>query len=69
LAKDVWLARFLDQAAVNNLTGQGTLVIESSTNLPNWIPVQTNGITGLSYPLSTPWDSNSPGRFFRALVR
>jgi hypothetical protein len=57
------------QAAVNNLTGQGTLVIESSTDLVQWIPLQTNTISGLGYPFSTSWDTNAPAGFFRARVR
>jgi len=50
-----------------NITASSNLVIvvEASTNLINWQPVQTNTLTTGSAYFSDPQWTNYPGRFYR----
>jgi hypothetical protein len=42
----------------------GSIVLETSTNLTNWLPVATNSVTGsLDFDFGA---TNRPARFFRA---
>jgi len=52
------------QVSVSGLTGQ-TYIIESSTNLANWMPVYTN--SG-SFTFTEPAAVNIPCRFYHALL-
>jgi hypothetical protein len=49
---------------INWASGQ-TVVVEASTNLIDWLPVQTNMLTGGSAYFSDPQWTNYPGRFYR----
>ena len=57
------------EATLQNLTGTGTLTIESSTNGAGWTAIQTNTITGREQLLSVPLAPGSATRLFRAQVR
>jgi hypothetical protein len=50
-----------------NLSGSSgqTLVIEGSTNLLDWMPLQTNALDGSPVYFSDPQWMNYPGRFYR----
>jgi hypothetical protein len=52
------------------LTGSAgqTVVVEGSTNLWNWIPLQTNSLGTLPWHFSDPTSSNRPARFYRGRV-
>jgi hypothetical protein len=48
-----------------NWASDQTVVVDASTNLVNWEPVQTNTLTGGSAWFSDPQWTNYPGRFYR----
>ena len=48
-----------------NWTSNQVVVVEASTNLINWQPVQTNTLTTGSAYFSDPQWTNYPGRFYR----
>lgn len=47
------------------LIGQ-TVLVEASTNLQNWQPLQTNTLDGAQFYFTDPESSNAPSRFYRA---
>jgi hypothetical protein len=49
---------------INWASGQ-TVVVEASTNLINWQPLQTNTLTTGSAYFSDPQWTNYPSRFYR----
>jgi sugar lactone lactonase YvrE len=51
---------------LSGLINGGTVVIESSTNLRDWLPVQTNAVSSTSQAVNSPRDAASPARFLRA---
>ena len=57
------------RSTISGLPEQGTLIIEISTDLIEWQPVQTNTITGDAFELVEPINPTSPSQFFRALIR
>jgi hypothetical protein len=48
-----------------NGTNNQIVVVEASTNLTNWQPIQTNTLTGTSFNFSDPQWTNYPGRYYR----
>ena len=48
-------------------SSSGTLILQSSTNLLTWTPIQTNSLSGSPVAVSIPLDQ-AAGRFFRALL-
>lgn len=60
--------RLCNGAAVlqlTNLTGQGTIMLEASTNLIQWVPILTNpSVCGQLQPID-PCASNVPQRYYR----
>jgi hypothetical protein len=50
---------------VTRLTNQ-TIVVEASTNLPNWQPIWTNSLPGASADFVDPEWLNHSNRFYRA---
>jgi hypothetical protein len=44
-------------------------VIQSSPDLVNWLPLQTNLVTGLEHRISVPVTPAAEKSFFRALAR
>lgn len=50
-----------------NLTGTAgeRFVVEASTNMVNWVPLQTNTLTSGSIPFSDSQWTNFPGRYYR----
>jgi len=45
------------------------VVLESSTNLAQWQPWQTNIVSGRTVLLSVPLENGGPTRYFRAVRR
>jgi len=57
------------RSIVGSLPGHGTIIVERSTDLIEWQPIQTNTITGDIFELV---QLTAPGgwpQFFRALIR
>lgn len=52
---------------LSGFTGQGTLVVQTSTNLKNWTPFFTNPPSFAPLDLVDPLATNSPQRFYRAV--
>jgi hypothetical protein len=60
------LSRQTNQFGFNIQWASGqTVVVEASTNLVDWQPVQTNTLTNGSAYFSDPQWTNYPGRFYR----
>ena len=57
------------QSTVRGLSGQGTIVIESSTDLTQWQPLQTNTISADTLEVIVPITRSDPAQFFRTLIR
>ncbi len=53
--------------SVTASSASGTLIVQTSTNLQTWIPLQTNSLSGSPVAVSVPL-SQAPRRFFRALL-
>jgi uncharacterized repeat protein (TIGR03803 family) len=53
---------------LTNLTGQGTVVIDASTNLKSWTPIFTNPPAFGQCPFADDTASGWPSRFYRARV-
>lgn len=72
----LWLPQIVDSAVrtnqfgflVNWASGE-KVVVEACTNLagPVWSPLQTNLLSGNSWPFSDPQSTNFPNRFYRAI--
>ncbi len=62
-----------DKGSVRLMTAalpeQGTIIVEKSTDLMEWQPIQTNTITGDTFECVQPIDPGAPPQFFRALIR
>jgi hypothetical protein len=56
------------RSIIRNLPEQGMLIVERSTDLVEWQPIQTNTIAGDTFALAEPINPNSPHQFFRALI-
>lgn len=56
------------QVLLTGLTGQGPIVIQTSSNLVEWTPIFTNPPGFGSVPFVDVAASNSPSRFYRALT-
>ncbi|HXJ59215.1 MAG TPA: hypothetical protein VNU68_21355 [Verrucomicrobiae bacterium] len=56
-------------AIIENLDGASEVVLESSTNLAQWQPWQTNIVSGRTVLLSVPLENGGPTRYFRAVRR
>jgi hypothetical protein len=46
-----------------------TVVLETSSDLINWLPVQTNAAVGVTLSMTNSIDSSGTGHFFRAAVQ
>ena len=57
------------RSMIEGLPSQGTIIVESSTDLIEWQPIRTNTITGDTYELVEPISPTSPLQFYRALIR
>jgi len=57
------------RSMIGGLPGRGTIIVETSKDLIEWQPIQTNTITGDSFELVEPISPSSPLQFFRALIR
>lgn len=57
------------RSMIEGLPEQGTIIIERSTDLIEWQPIQTNTIAGDTFELVQPIDPGGPPQFFRALIR
>ena len=57
------------QALLTGVPAQGTMVIDASTNLMQWLPILTNPPGGGLFQFLDPGASNFPSRFYRARVR
>jgi hypothetical protein len=57
------------RSLVEGLPGQGTIIVERSTDLIEWHPIRTNSVTGETFELVEPIRLDSPQQFFRALIR
>jgi hypothetical protein len=55
-------------APLTDLTGQGPVVIQASTNLIDWLPILTNPPAFGQMLFTIPSGTNYPFRFFRALT-
>jgi hypothetical protein len=53
------------QMTVSNLTTGGTVVLQASTNLQNWVSIQTNAVNSSTLSVTNP--INQPAQFFKAL--
>jgi uncharacterized repeat protein (TIGR03803 family) len=53
---------------LTNLTGQGAIVIEASTDLVNWTPLYTNPPSFGALQFVDPNAGNFPNRFYRAIL-
>jgi alpha-tubulin suppressor-like RCC1 family protein len=51
---------------VTGLAGQGSLIVYSSTNLVDWLPIQTNPPTVGSFDILDPNATNQPSLFYKA---
>ena len=49
-------------------SGVNALVVQGSTNLVNWVPLQTNVLGTPPWYFSDPQWTNFPGRFYRVLA-
>lgn len=49
-----------------NLTTSQTVVVEASTNLVDWLPVQTNSMTAGPTYFNDSHSADYPARFYRA---
>ena len=56
------------RSMIRGLTGQGTITVETSIDLIEWHPIQTNTIAGETFELVTPISPGRSHQFFRALV-
>ena len=56
------------RTTIKGLPEQGTCIIERSTDLIEWQPIQTNTITRDSFELVEPISPSSPHQFFRAII-
>jgi len=56
-------------AMLGNLTGQGKIVVQTSSNLTDWVPVFTNPPAFGTLWFSDATASNFPSRFYRALTQ
>jgi hypothetical protein len=62
------VANGMFRSTIRGLSGQGTIVIERSTDLIRWQPVETNTINGGGFELVIPISRNDPAQFWRALI-
>ena len=53
------------EMSVSNLTSGGTVVLQASTDLQNWAPIQTNAVNGSTLSLTNPVDQSA--QFFNVL--
>ena len=53
------------QMTVSNLTTGGTVVLQASTNLQNWVSIQTNAVNSSTLSLTNP--INQSAQFFKVL--
>jgi hypothetical protein len=53
------------QMTVSNLTTGATVVLQTSTNLQNWVSIQTNAVNNSTLSLTNP--VNQPEQFFKVL--
>ena len=57
------------RSMIQGLVGHGKIIVESSTDLIEWLPVHTNTITGDTFELVEPIGPGSQRHFFRAVIR
>jgi hypothetical protein len=53
---------------LTNLTGQGTVVVQASSNLVQWTPILTNAPAWGAILFTDVLQTNLPGRYYRAMV-
>jgi hypothetical protein len=53
------------QMTVSNLTTGGTVVLQASTNLQNWVSIQTNAVNSSTLSVTNP--INQSAQFFKVL--
>ena len=56
-------------ALLGNLTGQGQIIVQTSSHLTDWVPVFTNSPAFATLWFSDVTASNVPSRFYRALTQ
>jgi hypothetical protein len=54
--------------ALTNLTGQGQVVVEASSDLSQWTPVFTNAAAFGGFQFTDNISTNLPSRYYRAVV-
>jgi hypothetical protein len=54
------------EATLAGLRRGTTVLLESSTDVRDWFPIQSNVVNGFTFPISRPIDRSSRSEFFRA---
>lgn len=57
------------RSTIEGLPGHGMIVVEGSTDLIEWQPIQTSTITGDTFELIAPINAGGRPQFFRAQIR
>ena len=57
------------QTTLFGLSAGETVVVEASSDLKNWMPIQTNTVSGSTLALTNAINPALPGQYFRARVR
>jgi len=54
---------------IGGLPGQGKIIVERTSDLIDWRPIQTNTITGQTFEWVERIHPGGPSQFYRALIR
>jgi hypothetical protein len=57
------------QTTLSGLSAGETVVMEASSDLQNWTPIQTNTVSGSTLSFTNAINPALPGQYFRARVR
>jgi hypothetical protein len=57
------------QMTLSGLSAAETVVVEASSDLRNWTPIQTNTVAGFTLSITNVINPALPGQYFRARVR
>jgi hypothetical protein len=57
------------QTTLSGLSAGETVVVEASSDLQNWTPIQTNTVSGTTLSVTNTINPALPGQYFRARVR
>ena len=57
------------QTTLSGLSAGETVVVEASSDLHNWTPIQTNTVSGSTLSFTNAFNPALPGQYFRARLR